>query len=289
MEYLNRYLRKVGDTSGAAGAPFIENALNKIKIHRYTSGEVYSNGYDAVLIFRDREGPDEGILYTYEKDGLKTGDSIVKKGSRDENDAYYLLVEEVKRVDGSAAIRVFNVLETNVLFSTQDSQEKRPAYLVSNLRRVTSTGSNSRDGFALESKGATLVAPKGYKLRLDSKLNIENLITKEESYASWLVEGIDDVSTPNINYIRLQQVMREEFDYTTPSTEDEEGNEKLDAFSSLTLPTFDGYVKTTPAANLLDRRADRVIIQVPAGPGKFLVETKNEQNEVVKHNYIIRG
>lgn len=290
MDFLDRYRRKVGiGLPIAATNPFIEMALNKISIQKYVSGETSEENFDAVLIFKDKEGPDDGVLYTYKKDGLDVGDSIVKKGSREENDVFYLIVEEVKRVDGSEVIRVFNVLETNVLFTTQNSSEKRPAYLSSTLRRSTGVGSSARDGIVIEAKKAVMVAPKGYKLRLDSKLNIENLITNKESYASWLVEGIDDVSTPNINYISLKQVMKEDFDYSEPDLEDEEGNTHIDAYVTITLDTSDGYIKTNPTANVLERKSNKVLIQVPQGPGLFTVKVKNADGDIVEYKYTIRG
>lgn len=295
MEYLDRYRKKLGaGQPSAAGNPFIEMALNKVLIHKYVSGETDGDGHEAVLIFRDKEGPDNGILYTYKDDGLEIGDTIVKKGSTKESNVYYLIVEEVKRVDGSKVIRVFNVLETNVLFRTKEQIEKLPAYLISNIRK--GVRDSSRDGVSLELKKAVMVAPKTYKIRLDNKLNIENLITEEESYASWLVEGIDDVSTPHINYIHLTQVLKEDFDkeekpIAPPQDEDGEDIEVVDtlvALSSLTLATHAGYIKTTPSATLLKRAADEIVIQVPYEEGLFVVEVKNELGEIVEYKYNVR-
>ena len=295
MEYLDRYRKKTGASQpNAAGNPFIERALNKVLVHKYVSGETDGDGCEAVLIFKDKEGPDNGILYTYKDDGLNIGDTIVKKSSEKENNVYYLIIEEVKRVDGSQVIRVFNVLETNVLFTTKKQNEKLPAYLISNLRN--NVRDSSREGNILELKRAIMVAPKTYKLTLDSKLNIENLITNEESYASWLVEGIDDISTPHINYIHLTQVLKEDFDkeeepIEPPQDEDGEDIEVEDtlvALTALTLATYRGYVKTTPDAILLERGATEVIIQVPDIEGLFVVEVKNELNEIVEYKYNVR-
>lgn len=283
MGYLNRYNKKVSNNRpGSASNPFIEMALNKIKIQKFVSGETNQKKLDAVLVFRDREGPDSGILYTYEKDGLKVSDSIVKKGSKIETDAYYLITEEVKRVDGSANIRVFNVLETNVLVSKDSSGEVLPGYLLSNLR--SNIKNSTKEGIVLELKKATLIVPTSYRITLNNKLNIRNLITKEESYASWLVEGIDDVSTPGINYIYLNQALKEDF-----VDEEEFGETSIIALSSLTLETNMGYIKTTPSSTILERSANKVIVVVPDIEGDYSVETKNSSGDIIETKYTVRG
>lgn len=294
MESLERYKKKVGiSRPKAASNPFIEMALNKITIHKYVSGETSDEEFEAVLIFRDREGPDNGILYTYQKDGLDIGDVIVKEGSTKEQNAYYLILEEVKRVDGSEVIRVFNALETNVLFTTKTSSEKLPGYLLSNLKNIIK--SNTREGMTLESKKAVLVAPKSYKVRLDEKMNMENLITGEESYASWLVEGIDDISTPHINYMHLSQILKDNFEPDVPreDLEDEEGDpieaEVVDALTSITLATSGGYIKTVPQTTIMDRKANRVIVLVPEITGLFEVHVKDSSGEIIIHKYNVRG
>lgn len=283
MGYLNRYNKKVSNNKpNAAKNPFIEMALNKIEIQKFESGEANHRKLDAVLVFRDKEGPDAGILYTYQRDGLKVGDSFVKKGSNEETDAYYLIIEEVKRVDGSATIRVFNVLETNVLVARNNVENSLPGYLLSNLRN--NIRQSSREGSIMEIKTATLIVPTGYKIRLDDKLNVRNLITNEESYASWLVEGIDDISTPGINYIHLGQVLKEDF-----KDEEEIGDYDLVALSSLTLNTNRGYIKTTPSSTILERSADRVVVIVPDIKGEFIVETKDSLGDIIETKYTVRG
>lgn len=289
METLDRYRKRVGlNKPNAAKNPFIEMSLNKISIQKYVSGEIYNQEYDAVLIFRDKEGPDNGILYTYKKDGLDVGDSLVKKGSNEDTNAYYLITEEVKRVDGSEVIRVFNVLETNVLFETRDSRKKRPAYLTSNLKNLSGGKGSSSDGIVLEIKKAIMVAPKDYSIKINQKLNMENLITGDESYASWLIEGIDDISTPNINYIYLKQVLKEDFDDQPPQTPNE-GVQEVDALSAITLETTNGFIKTEPMAVIMDRTTDRVIVRVPLNSDTLKIITKNKEGKEVINNYTIRG
>ncbi len=286
MEAINRYLKRTGTVEIARTDAFIEKALNKIIIRKYVSGETTPSVTDlsAVLIFKDREGPDSGILYTYATDELEIGDTIVKKGSTKKNDVYYLIVEEVKRVDTSVVIRVFNVLETNVLVQATSSVTLLPGYLQSSLRNKIQT--SERSGNTLENKAAVLVVPKGYKITIDMKLNMTNLITGDESYSSWLVEGIDDVSTPHINYVHLTQVLKEEYKEPTATLEESNAVDQLD---TLTLSTKGGYVSTEPKAVIISRTMEEVIVQVPRVTGNFVVKTKDQNNQIIGNAYIVRG
>lgn len=284
MDYLNRYNKKIGNgQTNAAKNPFIERALNKIKVHKFTSGEVDHKELEAVLIFRDKEGPDNGILYTYEKDGLNVGDSIVKKSNKEDKHAYYMLTEEVKRVDGSQRIRVFNALEVNVVFNSRDNSEVSQGYLLSNLRN--NIRESARGGVILELKTAVLVTSRKNNIRLGKVLNVRNLITGEESYASWMVDGIDDVSNPGVYYVHLKQVLKEEF----PENEEEVDENEVKPLSNLTLSTHNGYIKTVPSAGILVRTADEVTITVPDIQGELIVTTKNSANELVEKVYQVRG
>lgn len=267
----------------ASSNSFIERALNKVKVHKFTSGELDHRELEVVLIFKDKEGPDNGILYTYEKDGLNVGDSIVKKSNEKDRYVYYLLIEEVKRVDGSQTIRVFNTLEVNVVFKSKDNQQVSQGYLLSNLRN--NIRESARGGVVLELKTAILVTSRKNGIRLGNVLNVSNLITGEESYASWMVDGIDDISSPGVYYVHLKQVLKEKL----PNYEEEMGENEVKSFSNLTLPTHNGYIKTVPNASILVRTADEVTITVPDLEGELVVTVKNDKNELIEKVYQIRG
>lgn len=271
MDYLTRYKKRVGGSETPI-SDFIKHALNKIEVHKYESGEPIGDSLEAVLIFKDKEGPDTAILYTYAEDGLKVGDSIIKKGQREENDSFFLILEEQKRVDTSVHIRVFNTLETNV--NILGSDEKKPAYAVSNLSSTIRT--SERQGGSIEVKKTVLVAPRKYRIRLEDILDLENLSTKEKSYASWRVEGIDDITSPHVVYAHLEQTTKKK----DPVDEETEPNvETVKSGSILELVTEDGFIKTLPTSRVIERKATRVRIQVPSDTDTLTVTIKENGME----------
>lgn len=276
MDALGRYRKRVLGNPETAKSPFIEKALNKIVINKYESGDILDIDLEAVLIFRDKEGPDQGILYTYADDGLVVGDSFVKKGEREENDVYFLIIEEVKRVDTSVEIRVYRVLETNI--NIKNKKETRPAYLLSNLRNKIRV--SQKEGNQIEVKNSILVAPKGYKLSIDQKLNLENLKTKEESYSSWRIYGIDDVSSPSIVYAHLEQILK------TEETEKEEDT-RLRRSQIVNLETENGFVEIVGDAKLVKRSASEVQVQAPSFAATFQVKVIID-SIVIIHEFEVR-
>lgn len=271
MDYLTRYKKRVGGSETPI-SDFIKHALNKIEVHKYESGEPIGDSLEAVLIFKDKEGPDTAILYTYAEDGLKVGDSIIKKGQREENDSFFLILEEQKRVDTSVHIRVFNTLETNV--NILGSDEKKPAYAVSNLSSTIRT--SERQGGSIEVKKTVLVAPRKYRIQLEDILDLENLSTKEKSYASWRVEGIDDITSPHVVYAHLEQTTKKK----DPVDEEAEPNvETVKSGSILELVTEDGFIQTSPTSRVIERKATRVRIQVPSDTDTLSVTIKKNGME----------
>lgn len=271
MDYLTRYKKRVGGSETPI-SDFIKHALNKIEVHKYESGEPIGDSLEAVLIFKDKEGPDTAILYTYAEDGLKVGDSIIKKGQREENDSFFLILEEQKRVDTSVHIRVFNTLETNV--NILGSDEKKPAYAVSNLSSTIRT--SERQGGSIEVKKTVLVAPRKYRIQLEDILDLENLSTKEKSYASWRVEGIDDITSPHVVYAHLEQTTKKK----DPVDEETEPNvETVKSGSILELVTEDGFIQTSPTSRVIERKATRVRIQVPSDTDTLSVTIKENGME----------
>lgn len=269
----NRKL-KGGGSPRSANTDFIGKALNKIVVQRYISGEIGENDLEAVLIFNDKEGPDLGKFYTYEKDGLGVGDTIIKQGAGEDRDSYFLLVEEVKRVDGSHSIRVFNVLETNALINNE-----KPAYVKSNLRnKIYDAG---REGIIVEAKEAVLVAPRSYGLKLSEVLNLSSLSTREESAAGWRVHGIDDISSPSVVYARLEQTLKSS--EVTNTYDDKE--EWLKPKTIKVLPTEDGYYKTE--LDIVKKRTASSITVVVPNVESFEIELK-QNGEIITKKFKVR-
>lgn len=280
MEALERNRKlKGGGSPRSANTDFIAKALNKIVVNKLMSGDVSGEDLEAVLIFSDKEGPDNGTLYTYEKDGLGVGDTILKKGADEDRDVYYLIVEEVKRVDGSLTIRVFNVLEANVLLGND-----KPAYVKSNLRnKIYNTGD---EGVFVETKEAVLVAPKSYHLKLAEVLNLRNLVTKEESAAGWRIQGIDDISSPSVIFARLNQVLKNTEIPNTDGERDPEEIEELQVGTLKILATEDGYYDTELEGIIHKREATRIIVKVP-NVDDFEIKVK-QNGEIITMKFKVR-
>lgn len=272
MGYLDRYKEKTKRAfPDNSLAPFIKSSLNKISIHKVENETILEEELEAVLIFKDRDGPDLGILYTYADDGLSIGDTIVKKGAEDDRDSYYMLVEEVKRVDGSKVIRVFNVYEANVWI---DGKVLRPAYLLSTLKNSVKV--SELTNINKEIKDATLVFPTEYGIKINQILNFKNIITKYDSYSSWRVEGKDDVSASGIVFAYLEQVVKTEIE------EEKEVDDMLPIGSVVSLDSLNGYVRTTAKIDILKRSQTSVEVRLPLENGEYHFELKDANGEIYR-------
>ena len=282
MEFLDRYKNRTKQSiPDPADAPFIENALNKITIQKVESGEPLGEELEAVLIFKDKDGPDSGILYTYKDDGLDVGDTIVKKGSIEETDSYFILVEEVKRVDGSRVIRVFNTLEANVWLSLEADTKEYPGYIVSNLKKQIDT--DEKNTIITEGKHATVVIPKSYGFNINDILSIKNIISKEESYSDWRIDGKDDVSSPYIVYGFLTQTFKTGKDTPTPFTlTDSSPQVQNEPGSRKVLDSLNGYIKSDRLISILNRTELTVEIRLPTEQCDVNLDLKDANGEIYK-------
>lgn len=278
MEFLDRYKKRQKRVfPDASDAPFIENALNKTIVHRLVDGEPGEEPLEAVLIFKDKDGPDFAILYTYAEDGLEIGDTIVRLGTPGDKltNAFFMIAEEVKRVDGSRVIKVFKLYETNSWVKVNDIS--LPAYVLSNLKK--SIGSDENNRIVTEDKKALMVAPSRYGFQINQYLRFVNFISDEPSYAGWRIEGIDDISSPFLNYIHLKQELR--LEETPPIVPDPD---LLEPSSIITLESLNGYILTDAAIKIIKRNPMSVEIRLPSSPGVYLFNLKDANGDPREKN-----
>lgn len=266
MDYIERYRRKrLSSHPDRAADAFIEKALNKIKVRKVTSGEVSIESFDSVLIFKDREGADTATFYTYTKDKLDVGTCILREGATKEEDIYFILTEEVNRVDASKTIRVFRAAQANVYLMIDGSE--KPAYMTTAVKEISLQQTNS--AIQVERKGANLIVPKGYNLRLYDILRLKNIATGDETDADWRIDGKDDITSPRVTYAWASQVLKQDDVQSEPEAEYMPG-------TKVTFATKDGYVKTSGEVVVLARSQTEVTLRLPNKVVDLTIELMHE-------------
>lgn len=236
--------RRAGKHSGSADL-FIERALNKIDL--LVCGDTEEKPIEGVLVHRERDGADDGILYTYVKDGLRVGDCVIAPQFNGGLNVVHLLIEPERRVDGSKVINVFKTREVNVTF-----RNGLLGYLRSNLS--SSIRDSGKEEMSVEAKEAVLVTTaalvQGEVVKLDS--------TKSSTVSqNWVVVGSDNISSPPIRYVHLRQVETPETESTTPAANE------LKAGTYFRVETANFEFASTPSVTVRERKENYVIFLVP--------------------------
>jgi hypothetical protein len=118
----------------------------------------------AGLIYQYKEGPDEVIVYTFQKDDLRKGDYFVH------DHVNYLVYENQKLVDDNLNHNKQRAVECNVSFNFQD--QNFLGYFVSSLRRYNSEEFQGKQVLNPEEK-PLLILPKNSQLTINSEFIIE--------------------------------------------------------------------------------------------------------------------
>lgn len=300
--YLERH-RKRNDDSAAGqsstGTDWIGKSINKVPIHKsvvnINTGKltISPDSMTAVHIFKEKEGPDNGILYTYTADGLKCGDLIVKNVEQvDLQDLapkqVYMLYEESPRVDSSAFISVFTTLETNAIICI-DTATYIAGYFMGRMKKLIGLDYRNEANIASADQDASLIVSKDVKIYPATIIRgVKSFFDTEYPQYSWQVQDIDLTSSSTMQYVTISKTLSVPF---TPIPEPEEegvvNKTTLQAGQTLEVVTASGYITTNPSAMIIKKTASRITLEVPLIPGNFSIITKNSDGELITTEYLI--
>lgn len=306
--YIERYKQK-NDKTLKVSVDWIENSINQVDISKCyvdNKGELVIEDLllKAVHIFKEKEGPDNAVLYTYRDDGLQLGDMIVKQAfdkNGEEllmNREVFLLFEEAPRVDGSTDIRVFSTIEANAII-----KEANGTYFLGYFKGEMR--SESQIDYALKVNLATLdslamlIVPRREFQVLNRHIftEIKSTKTGESSYFSWEVSDKDDITTSGMQYVSIKKILREpEIIIEDPEeeipTDPEEPTEPvvpaiIAANSTVEVVTSGGYFAADQNVKILQRKATLVVFEAPIMPGELNISTKNAEGEIITTKYMV--
>lgn len=275
---------------------WIEQSINKIEIKKASidsSGnlEIGYPSYSAVHIFKEKEGPDNAILYTYREDNLKVGDMIVKQTFTDgiektENRETFLLFEESPRVDGSKNIRVFSTIEANAVIK-ESKGGYFPAYFKGEMRSESQIDYSLKGNIGtLDSTALVIVPVSQFQIKNNSVFSeIRSMKSSTPSHFSWEVADKDDITTTGMQYITVKKILKEPS--ITPEEPKDPSKNYLAAGSVVEVPTKGGFFAAIPNVKVLERKALKVVFEVPNEPGELEIWTKNEEGNEIPTKYTV--
>ena len=301
--YIERYKLR-NDKTLKVSVDWIENSINQVdisKCHVDSKGELVIEDLllKAVHIFKEKEGPDNAVLYTYRDDGLQLGDMIVKQAFDKHgeellmNREVFLLFEEAPRVDGSTDIRVFSTIEANAII-----KELNGTYFLGYFKGEMR--SESQIDYALKVNLATLdslamlIVPRREFQVLNKHIftEIKSTKTGESSYFSWEVSDKDDITTSGMQYVSIKKTLREP-EIIIEDPEEEIPTEPvvpanvIAANSTVEVVTSGGYFAADQNVKILQRKATLVVFEAPIMPGELNISTKNAEGEIITIKYMV--
>ncbi len=220
---------------------------------------------EVALIFNKKEGVDETILYTFDKDDVGVGDYIQR------NDNYYLPYDLIKSVLSEGVIRTYQARECNAFVEvkgeTEEEDVKIPCVYYGTY--TTPINSLSSDGNNHLTNKTTLIISSFYKENLNFIIGKEVVVNDR----TWRITEIDD-SKKGIVYATVINVhntgLRAEV------IEEEEFNEDIAAGVKYKLSTEQGYFESYPTVEVIERLEKEVEFKFPFGVKQFTIKTKNK-------------
>ena len=246
----------------------------------------------AALVFNDKEGPDDVIVFSFIKDDLGKSDYFVF------DDVNYLVYENVKLTDKDVNYKKQRAVECNVSFTHKDTIYK--GYFLSSLRRTNDPDFKGREGL-IPDEGPLLILPSSVSLNINDRFNIES--------KPWKIVEYDNITNKGITYFYLERdyvrniseeeeiieedivIIENEEEITQGSEEEEFGIQALSEPSAdeelslrpmteYTFTTEGGFFASTPRVDLISRTLTKVIFKIPFGVSQVTISTKNNGNEI---------
>lgn len=278
---------------------WISNSINKVQIKKgridnLGNLSVEGNACDAVHIFQDKEGPNNGILYTYREDGFELGDLIVKQSFQygEElvgNRETYFLFEESPRVDGSENTRVFTTIEANAIVEAK-AGTFFPAYFKGEMRAKSLLDYSTKVNLAATDMVALLIVPIKQRVVLHSDvfIHIKSLRGAVTDYnASWQVEDKDDLTTAGMQYVSLRKTLREPITETPPIEPEEPVGPTITAGTTQQVPTYGAYFTASRSVKVIKRQAELITFEAPNTAGELVITTRNNLGEDIETTYLV--
>lgn len=296
--YLERFAKK--QNIKIKSVDWIKKSINKISFNKglvNNNGDVKVIGFElsGVHIFKEREGPDNGILYTYRTDGLSTGDIIVKRSlnknqiENEENQEVFILFEETPRVDGSADIKVFSTIEVNAIVKAKD-ETYFAAYFKGEMRRESLLEYSAKVNLAATDMVALLIVPVKQRVVLHSDVftRIKSLRGAVTNYnVSWQVEDKDDLTTADMQYVSLRKTLREPITETSPIEPEKPVLPTIAAGTTQQVSTYGAYFAASRSVKVIKRQAELITFEAPSTVGELVITTRNSLGQDVPTTYLV--
>lgn len=296
--YIERFAKK--SNLKQIHVDWIGRSMNKISFKKAVingQGEMKLDEpfYEGVHIFREKEGPDDAILYTYRKDGLDVGDLIVKQTFRKDSSEIvdsrecFLLFEEAPRVDGSQEIRVFSTIEANVI-AHEKGGSYFAAYFKGDMRNESQLDYSLKVNFAAPDMTALMIVPIKQRLVLNSDVYVDIKSVRSSKTTpgfSWRVEDKDELTTADVQYVSIKKILRDPEIEEEPIDPTEPLLPTLAAGVVHEVPTYGAHFAASRYVKITKRQARLITFEVPSTAGELEITTMNELGEEVKITYLV--
>lgn len=239
---------------------------------------------NAGLVFNDKEGPDDVIVFTELFDN-KTQE-FVKGDYFVWEDTYYLVYEDVKLVNENLNYKKQRAVECNVVFDLKG--ESLVGAFIGTLRRNINMENLKGSSTIISTESPLLIIPTIEKAIIGEKLSVGG--------KPWKVTDYDAITNLGIMYLYLEKDVFYEDKETLPTYKDddaaendgEENNESiLKALTEYTFTTKSGYFAAVPAVEIVRKTKTEVTFMIPFYGQEIMIERKNEENENIQEIYTV--
>lgn len=261
-------------------AAFIEHGkMSKDIIHKRLDKDI-----KAAVVFSDKEGPDEVIVFSFIEDDLQKSDYFIYK------DTNFLVYEDIRLTDDDINYKKQRAVECNVMFTFE--KDNYIGYYKSALR-----GSEDPDFVGKEivipKETPLLILPTNNKITINSEFVIEEKPFKVSEY--------DNITNKGITYYYLER----SYNKNIPTVETTEENKTIDglmgtnvigatdavlepkilrAMTEYIFETENAYFAASPKIEVSARTRNQITFRVPFGISQVLIDIKRD-GEVVSESY----
>lgn len=245
--------------------------MSKDVIHKRLGKEI-----KAAIVFNDKEGPDEAIVFSFIVDDLQKSDYLVYENTN------FLVYEDIRLTDSDINYKKQRAVECNVIFGFED--KNYIGYFRSSLR-----GSESPDFVGKEmikpNETPILILPTNDDISINSEFAIEGKPFKVSEY--------DNITNKGITYYYLERGFTKKEGPIGDSVVDpgssedeivEDRGDELRAMVEHTVDTENAYFAASPRVEVIARTRSKITFKIPFGISEVVLETRKE-GEVLSKLY----